>query len=129
MTSLDYGDDLHGLITGRLAEMSVTSEMLASVEDLSGVLHNLAMRAKAVTAADFAAKVDLRGAEIVQQARSGPCRTTPDLPGFFEQMDRSGPWTPVPLRMILSQPGGPVDQPFFDAFLAEIDDLYERPGL
>jgi len=35
--------------------MSVTSEMLASVEDLSEVLHNLAVRAKAVTSADFAA--------------------------------------------------------------------------
>ncbi len=80
------------------------------------------------TAADFAAKVDIRGAEIVKQAREGPCRTTPDLPGFFEQMDRSGPWTPVPLRMILSQPGGPVDQPFFDAFLAEIDEGLKGAG-
>jgi microcystin degradation protein MlrC len=73
------------------------------------------------TAADFAAKVDIRGAEILRQARTGPCRTTADLPGFFEQMDRSGPWTPVPLRMILSQPGGPVEQSFFDGFLGEID--------
>jgi signal transduction histidine kinase len=55
VTSLDYSDDLHGLITGHLSQMSVTSEMLASVEDLSEVLHNLAMRAKAVTVADFAA--------------------------------------------------------------------------
>ncbi len=55
MTSLDYSDDLHGLITRHLAEMAVTSEMLASVEDLSEVLHNLAMRSKAVTSADFAA--------------------------------------------------------------------------
>ena len=73
------------------------------------------------TAAHFAAKVDIRGAQILQQARSGPCRTTPDLPGFFEQMDRGGAWTPVPLRMILSQPGGPVEQPYFDGFLSEID--------
>lgn len=73
------------------------------------------------TAAHFAAKVDIRGAQILQQARSGPCRTTPDLPGFFEQMDRGGAWTPVPLRMILSQPGGPVEQPYFDDFLSEID--------
>jgi microcystin degradation protein MlrC len=80
------------------------------------------------TAADFAAKVDIRGPEILQQARSGPCRTTPDLPGFFAEMDRGGAWTPVPLRMILSQPGGPVDQPFFDAFLGEIDEGLKSAG-
>jgi microcystin degradation protein MlrC len=80
------------------------------------------------TAADFAAKVDIRGAEILKQARTGPCRTTPDLPGFFAEMDRSGPWTPVPLRMILSQPGGPVDQPFFDGFLSEIDESLKGAG-
>ncbi|HEY5476324.1 MAG TPA: ATP-binding protein [Tepidiformaceae bacterium] len=55
MTSLEYSDDLHGLITGHLSQMSATSEMLSSVEDLSEVLHNLAMRARSVTSADFAA--------------------------------------------------------------------------
>ena len=72
------------------------------------------------TAADFANRVDIRGDEIVQQARVGPCRSTSDLPGFFEEMDRSGPWTPVPLRVAGAQPGGPVDQSFFDSLLAEI---------
>ena len=72
------------------------------------------------TAADFARKVDIRGEEIIRQARSGTCRTTLDLPGFFEQMDRSGPWTPVPLRMALAHPGGPADQRYFDEFLGEI---------
>lgn len=80
------------------------------------------------TAAHFAEKVDIRGAEILRQARSGPCRTTPNLPGFFEQMDRSGPWTPVPLRMALAHPGGPVDQRFFDAFLGEIEDGLKNAG-
>ena len=35
------------------------------------------------SAADFARKVDIRGEEIVRQARSGTCRTTQDLPGFW----------------------------------------------
>ena len=73
------------------------------------------------TAANFAAKVDIRGEEIVKQARTGPCRTTADLPGFFAVMDASGAWTPVPLRIALAQPGGPAEQTYFDAFLAEID--------
>ena len=80
------------------------------------------------TAANFAARVDIRGPEILQQARSGPCRTTPDLPGFFEQMDRSGPWTPVPLRIAVAHPGGPAEQAFFDAFLTEIDDGLKGAG-
>ncbi len=39
--------------------------------------------------------------------------TLPDLPGFFIEMDRSGPWTPVPLRVSQAQPGGPVEESFF----------------
>src|SRR6185503_16884966 len=72
------------------------------------------------TAADFAKRVDIRGDEIVRQARAGPCRATSDLPGFFAQMDASGPWTPVPLRLAGAQPGGPADQSFFDSLLGEI---------
>ena len=84
--------------------------------------------APVTTAAHFAAKVDIRGPEILRQARSGPCRTTLDLPGFVEQMDRSGPWTPVPLRIALAHPGGPVEQRFFDEFLGEIDDGLKNAG-
>ena len=36
-------------------------------------------------------------------------------------MDRSGPWTPVPLRVSQAQPGGPVEESFFKGFLAEIE--------
>jgi len=72
------------------------------------------------TAADFGKRVDIRGDEIVRQARAGPCRATSDLPGFFEEMDRGGAWTPMPLRIAGAQPGGPADQTFFDSLLAEI---------
>ena len=73
------------------------------------------------TAADFDKRADIRGDEIVQQARVGPCRASPDLPGFFEEMDRGGEWTPVPLRLAVAQPGGPVEQSFFDGFVDEIE--------
>src|SRR5213076_2941164 len=72
------------------------------------------------TAADFAKRADIRGDEIVQQARVGPCRCTSDLPGFFEEMDQGGPWTPVPLRIAGAQPGGPVEQSYFDSLIDEI---------
>src|SRR5205809_21916 len=73
------------------------------------------------TAGDFAKRADIRGDEIVHQAREGPCSASLDLPGFFEQMDRSGPWTPVPLRVAVAQPGGPVEQSFFDSFAGEVE--------
>ncbi|MCW5750570.1 MAG: M81 family metallopeptidase [Alphaproteobacteria bacterium] len=73
------------------------------------------------TAADFAQDVDIRGERIVEEARSGASITLPDLPGFFSEMDRTGPWMPVPLRVALAQPGGPVQQEFFDEFHAEIE--------
>jgi microcystin degradation protein MlrC len=73
------------------------------------------------TAADFEQDVDIRGNRIVTEARSPASITLPDLPGFFAEMDRTGPWTPVPLRVALAQPGGPVEAGFFRDYLAEIE--------
>ena len=73
------------------------------------------------TAADFQQDVDIRGNQIVSEARSGASITMPDLPGFFTEMDRTGQWTPVPLRVALAQPGGPVEESFFRAFLNDIE--------
>lgn len=77
--------------------------------------------APVTTAEDFEHDVDIRGNRIVSEARSGKSITLPDLPGFFTEMDRSGPWTPVPLRVALAQPGGPVEETFFKAYLTEIE--------
>ena len=65
------------------------------------------------TAEDFETDVDIRGNRIVSEARSGASITLPDLPGFFAEMDRTGQWTPVPLRVSQAQPGGPVEEGFF----------------
>jgi microcystin degradation protein MlrC len=73
------------------------------------------------TAADFEQDVDIRGNRIVSEARSGASITMPDLPGFFTEMDRTGNWTPVPLRVSLAQPGGPVEEGFFRDYLSEIE--------
>ncbi len=72
------------------------------------------------TAEDFANDVDIRGNRIVTESRSAASITLPDLPGFFAEMDATGPWTPVPLRVSQAQPGGPVERNFFREFLAEI---------
>ncbi|WP_421997518.1 M81 family metallopeptidase [Reyranella sp.] len=73
------------------------------------------------TAADFETDVDIRGNQIVSECRSPASITLPDLPGFFAEMDRTGTWTPVPLRVSQAQPGGPVEEGFFNAFLGEIE--------
>ena len=80
------------------------------------------------TAADFRRRVDIRGEEIMRQASAGPCHTTPDLPGFVQQMNSGEAWTALPLRIAIAQPGGPVEQAFFDAFLAEIGDGLRQAG-
>ena len=72
------------------------------------------------TAQDFEDDTDIRGNRIVTEARSGASITLPDLPGFFTEMDKTGPWTPVPLRVALAQPGGPVEESFFKGLLAEL---------
>ncbi|HTE37648.1 MAG TPA: M81 family metallopeptidase [Reyranella sp.] len=72
------------------------------------------------TAEDFETDVDIRGNRIVTEGRAEASITLPDLPGFFAEMDRTGPWTPVPLRVSQAQPGGPVEESFFKGFLAEI---------
>ena len=72
------------------------------------------------TAQDFEDDVDIRGNRIVMEARSPAAITLPDLPGFFAVMDASGPWTPVPIRVSQAQPGGPVEEKFFQGFLAEV---------
>ncbi|TMJ23333.1 MAG: M81 family metallopeptidase, partial [Alphaproteobacteria bacterium] len=73
------------------------------------------------TKEDFETDVDIRGNRIVAEARAEASITLPDLPGFFAEMDRTGPWTPVPLRVSQAQPGGPVEETFFKGFLAEIE--------
>src|ERR1700751_6113677 len=69
---------------------------------------------------DFQQDVDIRGNQIVSEGRAAASITLPDLPGFFAEMDRSGPWTPVPLRVALAQPGGPVEEGFFKGLLTEL---------
>ncbi|MBV8191560.1 MAG: M81 family metallopeptidase [Alphaproteobacteria bacterium] len=73
------------------------------------------------TAEDFQHDVDIRGNQIVSESRAAASITLPDLPGFFAEMDRSGRWTPVPLRVAQAQPGGPVERGFFQEFLKEIE--------
>jgi len=65
------------------------------------------------TAADFEQDVDIRGNHIVSEARSGASITHARPAGLLHREDRTGQWTPVPLRVALAQPGGPGRESFF----------------
>jgi microcystin degradation protein MlrC len=75
------------------------------------------------TQAMFEQSLDLAGDALAAELRSPAPRLLPDTPGFVAEMDRVGPWQPVPLRMAAAQPGGPVEQAYFEAFA---DDLAAR---
>src|SRR5690606_6544777 len=40
-----------------------------------------------------------------------------EVPGFYDRMDESGPWIPVPIIIAAAQPNGPILQEVFDEFM------------
>jgi microcystin degradation protein MlrC len=73
------------------------------------------------TREDFASDLDLRGNALLVEARKPAPALLPDMPGFVTEMDRTGPWTPVPLRIASAQPGGPVEHGYFRELMAEFE--------
>ena len=71
------------------------------------------------TEADFSARAYAAGAALLAEARAPAPRFTPELPGFVAAMDRTGPWTPVPIRLAQAQPNGPVVDAFFQQLMRE----------
>lgn len=74
------------------------------------------------TAAMFAAALDLAGQALQVQLALEQPRTLPDTAGFLAQMNRTGPWQPVALRMAAAQPGGPVEHAYFVELVNDIEE-------
>lgn len=72
------------------------------------------------TAAMFAKSLDKAGEALQAELQREVPRTLPDTVGFIAEMNRSGPWTPVAIRMAAAQPGGPCEHGYFTSFLADI---------
>ena len=72
--------------------------------------------ARPTTRADFLAECWEEGDAITELARS-TSHLPLEVPGFYEQMDATGPWIPVPLIMLAAQPGGPVEEDVFAEFV------------
>ncbi|MDE2334297.1 MAG: M81 family metallopeptidase [Rhodospirillales bacterium] len=68
---------------------------------------------------DFAGRTLFRGAALLAEARAAAPRMLAELPGFVADMDAAGPWTPVPLTLAMTAPGGPVDHAFFQGLMEE----------
>jgi microcystin degradation protein MlrC len=62
----------------------------------------------------------LEGQALIEEARKPAPAMLPETPSFVASMDRTGPWTPVPLVMAMTEPGGPIDHPFFEEVAAKV---------
>jgi microcystin degradation protein MlrC len=72
--------------------------------------------------AEFRQKHWLEGEEIVADARSTTPRDPGGFTGFCRAMDASGAWAPVPIAMIQVGASGPIEQAFFDRYVAMIEE-------
>jgi microcystin degradation protein MlrC len=69
--------------------------------------------------ADFRAQCWEEGEAITQLSRQ-ISHLPAELPGFYERMDATGAWTPVPILIASAPPGGPIAQDLFHEFLDRI---------
>jgi len=59
-----------------------------------------------------------QGEEITREARKEVSALPAEIPAFYREMDALGRWTPLPILVTAAEPGGPVDERFFQATLA-----------
>lgn len=69
---------------------------------------------------DFLAECWEEGEAITRLAR-GTSNLPLEVPGFYERMDETGPWVPVPVIMLGAQPSGPILQEVFDEFMQRVE--------
>ena len=73
------------------------------------------------TREEFAANFIAAGAELEADWKGEHPRCPVALSGFVAEMDRTGPWQPVPLYCAMAGASGPVDHAFFREVLQEHD--------
>jgi microcystin degradation protein MlrC len=60
----------------------------------------------------------VEGDDITREARKPVSSLPKEIPAFYREMDALGPWTAIPVVVAAAEPGGPVDERFFQATLA-----------
>jgi microcystin degradation protein MlrC len=59
----------------------------------------------------------LEGEDVGREARAAAPALPAEIPGFYQEMDASGEWTPVPVLVTGAEPGGPIEEAFFQSTL------------
>ncbi len=72
------------------------------------------------TEQDFRASCYLEGQEILDEAAKPAPAMPAEIPGFMAAMDEAGPWTPLPVLVTGTEPGGPADARFVAETLAKM---------
>ncbi len=70
--------------------------------------------------ADFRERFYVQGPALIEEAHKAHSVIPKEMAAFVQTMDRTGPWTPVPLVLTGCQPSGPVDHCFFSKTLEQI---------
>jgi microcystin degradation protein MlrC len=62
----------------------------------------------------------VEGEDIGREARKAASPLPAEVPAFYREMDALGQWTALPVIVTACEPGGPVDEGFFQATLAKM---------
>jgi microcystin degradation protein MlrC len=60
----------------------------------------------------------VEGEAISREARRGVSSLPAEIPAFYREMDALGPWSALPIIVTACEPGGAVDERFFQSTLA-----------
>ncbi len=84
--------------------------------------------APVTTEANFRALCHEDGARIAELMRQEASVLPVEVSAFAKRLDAAIDWEPVPASVIASTPGGPVDQDFYDGWLAGVRAALEAGG-
>src|SRR5688572_4175821 len=62
----------------------------------------------------------VEGENVSREARKEVSSLPAEVPAFYREMDALAPWSPVPILVTACEPGGPVDEQFFQATLSRM---------
>jgi microcystin degradation protein MlrC len=68
------------------------------------------------------------GEDIAREARKAAPALPAEVPAFYREMDALGKWTPLPIVVTACEPGGPVDERFFQATLGAMRQRLSSAG-
>lgn len=80
------------------------------------------------TEASFRALCHVDGEDVVTQMWRESSVLPLELPAFAGRLSELVQWEPVPISVIAATPGGPVDQAFYDRWLADVRERLSSAG-